>query len=46
VVAWIGIVGAVALVAANGILIGAAAIPAMLLWTIATSVALWRDGSR
>jgi hypothetical protein len=46
VVAWIGIVGAVALVAANGMLIGAAAIPAMLLWTIATSVALWRDGSR
>jgi hypothetical protein len=45
VVAWIGIVGAVSLVAANGMLIGAAAIPAMLLWTIATSVALWRGGS-
>lgn len=41
-VAWLGIVCAVGLVFANVLLIGVGAIPAMLLWTIAISIALWR----
>ena len=43
--AWIGVLCAAGLVAANVVLIGVGAIPAMLLWTIATSVALWRGSS-
>ena len=42
--AWLGIACAAALVLANVALIGIGAVPAMLLWTVATSVALWRDG--
>jgi hypothetical protein len=41
-VAWLGIVCALSLVFANVLLIGVGAIPAMLLWTVAISVALWR----
>jgi hypothetical protein len=41
-VAWLGIVCALGLVFANVLLIGVGAIPAMLLWTVAVSVALWR----
>jgi hypothetical protein len=40
--AWLGVVCASALVAANVVLIGVGAIPAMLVWTVATSVALGR----
>jgi hypothetical protein len=45
-VAWLGIVCAVALLFANVLLIGVGAIPAMLLWTVAISVALWRADAR
>lgn len=45
-IAWLGIVCAAGLVVANIGLIGIGAVPAMLLWTIATSVAFWRDGAR
>jgi hypothetical protein len=43
--AWLGLVCAAALVAANVVLIGVGAIPAMLVWTVATSVALARSGT-
>jgi hypothetical protein len=42
---WIGVVCAAGLVAANVVLIGVGAIPAMVLWTVATSIALWRGGT-
>ena len=43
VVAWGGILCAAGIVAANGLLVGGAAIPALLLWTIATSAGLARS---
>jgi hypothetical protein len=43
--AWLGLLCATAIVVANVLLIGVGAIPAMLLWTVAISVALWRDGN-
>ena len=44
-VAWLGILCAGGIVAANALLLGNGAIPAVLLWTIATSVALARNRS-
>jgi hypothetical protein len=44
--AWLGVACAAALVVANVMLIGIGAIPAMLLWTVATSVAFWRGGAK
>jgi hypothetical protein len=44
-VAWLGILCAAGLVLANVLLIGVGAIPAILLWTVAISVALWRSTS-
>lgn len=46
IVAWLGVVCAASLVLANVLLIGVGAIPAMLLWTVAISVALWRTDTR
>lgn len=46
IVAWLGVVCAASLVLANVLLIGVGAIPAMLLWTVAISVALWRTDAR
>jgi hypothetical protein len=43
--AWLGLVCAAALVAANVVLIGVGAIPAMLIWTVATSVVLGRSAT-
>jgi hypothetical protein len=43
--AWLGLLCAAGLVAANVLLIGVGAIPAMLVWTVATSVALARSGA-
>ena len=43
--AWLGLVCAAALVAANAVLLGVGAIPAMLVWTVATSVVLGRSGA-
>ena len=40
--AWLGIICAVVLVAIQGLFVGELAIPAVLVWTIATSVAIWR----
>jgi hypothetical protein len=40
--AWLGVACAGGLIVANVILIGIGAVPAMLLWTVATSVAFWR----
>ena len=45
-VAWLGILCATGLVLANALLIGVGAIPAMLLWTVAISIALWRADTR
>jgi hypothetical protein len=44
--AWLSLACAVGLIVANVILIGIGAIPAMLLWTVAMSVAFWRRGRR
>ena len=44
--AWLGLACAAGLIVANVILIGIGAIPAMLLWTVATSVAFWTRGPR
>jgi hypothetical protein len=41
----LGLVCAAALVAANVMLLGVGAIPAMLVWTIATSVVLGRSAT-
>jgi hypothetical protein len=46
VIAWLGVLCATGLVAANAALIGIGAIPAMLIWTIATSVAVGRGDTR
>jgi hypothetical protein len=43
--AWVGAVAALLVVLANVALAGVLAIPAMLIWVMATSVAMWR-GSR
>ena len=43
--AWLGVVCAAGLVLANIMLIGVGAIPAMLVWTVATSVAFWRGSA-
>jgi hypothetical protein len=43
--AWLGVACAAGLIVANAILIGVGAIPAMLLWMVATSVSLWRAGA-
>jgi hypothetical protein len=40
--AWLGVICAVVLVAIQGLFVGELAIPAVLVWTIATSVAIWR----
>jgi len=40
--AWVGAAGALVIVVANVALSGMAVIPAVLIWTLATSVALWR----
>jgi hypothetical protein len=44
--AWLGFVVALVLVVANGALAGVAVIPAMLIWALATSVAMWRASTR
>jgi hypothetical protein len=44
--AWIGALAAILLVAASVALSGVIAIPAVLVWTVATSVAIWRGGSK
>ena len=43
--AWLGFVCAATLVAANVVLLGIAVVPAMLVWTIATSVVLGRSAT-
>jgi hypothetical protein len=43
--AWLGFVCAAVLVAANVVLLGIAVVPAMLVWTIATSVVLGRSAT-
>lgn len=40
--AWVGAAAAVVIVVANAALVGMLAIPAMLVWALATSVAMWR----
>lgn len=40
--AWVGIAAAILIVVANAALVGMLAIPAMLVWALATSVAMWR----
>jgi hypothetical protein len=40
--AWVGAVAALAIVIASAALVGMIAIPAMLVWALATSVAMWR----
>jgi hypothetical protein len=40
--AWIGVVAAALVVVASAALVGVLAIPAMLVWAFATSVAMWR----
>ena len=41
-VAWLGIVCAAGIAGASVLLVGMVAVPLVLLWTIATSIALWR----
>lgn len=43
--AWLGVVAAAVVIAANALLSGPLAIPALLLWTLAVSVSLWRGGA-
>ena len=40
--AWVGAAAAFVIVAANAALVGMIAIPAMLVWALATSAAMWR----
>ena len=40
--AWVGAAAAVIIVVANAALAGVVVIPAMLVWALATSVAMWR----
>jgi hypothetical protein len=44
--AWVGVAAALVIVLANVALSGVMVIPAMLVWTAATSVALWRGGAK
>jgi hypothetical protein len=44
--AWVGAVAAVLVVVASAALVGVLAIPAMLVWAAATSVAMWRGTPR
>ena len=41
--AWVGVAAAILVVVANVALAGMFAIPAMLVWALATSVAMWRS---
>jgi hypothetical protein len=41
--AWLGFAVSLVIVVANGFLAGVLAIPAMLLWALATSIAMWRS---
>jgi hypothetical protein len=43
--AWLGFVVSLVLVVANGILAGVAVIPAMLIWALAASFAMWRSST-
>jgi hypothetical protein len=43
--AWLGVVAALSVAVASALLSGAFAIPAVLVWALATSVALWRSPS-
>ena len=43
--AWLGILCAAGIVVANAMLLGGGAIPAVVLWTIAASLALARNRS-
>ena len=44
--AWVGAAAALAIVVANVALSGVMVIPALLVWTVATSVALWRGEAK
>ena len=44
--AWVGVAAAILVVVANVALAGMLAIPAMLVWALATSVAMWRSAPR
>ena len=44
--AWVGAVAAALVVVASVALVGMLAIPAMLVWALATSVAMWRGASK
>jgi hypothetical protein len=41
--AWVGFLAALVIVVANGLLAGVAVIPAMLIWALAASFAMWRS---
>jgi hypothetical protein len=43
--AWLGFVVSLVLVVANGLLAGVAVIPAMLIWSLAASFAMWRSSA-
>jgi len=44
--AWVGAAAALVVIGANAILSGPIAIPAMLVWALCTSVAMWRGAPR
>ncbi len=44
--AWLGFVVSLVLVVANGLLAGVAVIPAMLIWALAASFAMWRSSAQ
>jgi hypothetical protein len=44
--AWVGAAAALVIVVANVALSGVMVIPVMLVWTVATSIALWRGGAK
>ena len=44
--AWVGVAAAILVVVANVALAGMLAIPAVLVWALSTSVAMWRSASR
>jgi hypothetical protein len=43
--AWLGFAVSMVIVVANGFLAGVAVIPALLIWALATSVAMWRTAT-
>jgi hypothetical protein len=43
--AWVGIVAAFVLLAVQATFVGELAIPAVLIWTVAASVAIWRTSA-